>query len=1089
MEPIMSKKQNIQVLPETIKASLEKVGQEQLTKQIEIYLQTIQSNNFDSKTAKSFISSIFTHIRKDASVLENYLPILRELAIKHESIHRVLSKSIMRRGKCPKFARTSIKTIVDESNKIYSNTEIKTYQDLIIFQNTVDSVLGLPYDLSHGTPIPETYMVFESSLRRVIEDLKTFESSSAFIDDIPSSVDELSEEVKNYFNESDERRSSYFLHLAKIYAEKGSENLLRFSLAQYCFSMGRQIQYFNVERTDARPYLHSFLFLYNQMSTKTQRGRTWEFYNALSLYFRTYNIRIDVRRSRIKDIADTFYSSLIRNILPINKSQKRVESLGRCIIEIAIAHPGFIFDLIERVKTRQNAEKTIPILARSLKSPNVFKADPLDSLHLLEQIDEHEIVPALSQQDLSTAGERILIASALLDYTRKSSSSPDLFLNNFAKEASANTQKILAFSLLVSPISPDVSLKTTIKLKANLISLIFGFPEGTDRSYFEERIVELARLFNKFAQSSESNVKVQYGINISETVRRARKSLAEILFGNLKDNVTQFFNGVDGYVTVEQAKLIRDTNLELRLVNDRTLYSPTNTRITVEICNVGHGIAEGLKLHVFPVKGKYNVEDRHRVYLVETLKDKTPIQTEIFIQPTIAENESIDLSVFLEYDTLTKKNKRAELTKDNRTVWLYPETQFVRIEQPYDISDPATAWFYGRQDLLDSMADNLRSGEKHDISMIIYGMKRAGKTSVVKRFINHTLRQRKLETTHLSIYSDLQTNSRTNMIRSDGDFLFLLLNTIAQGLSSQFQRSQFLLEMSAFENEFQQDAFGTFSFLIENILDSIKPCRLLVVLDEFSSLQEAVNDNTLTERMFGFLSNIIQSTNQLSFIFTGTYTLFEMMREHAFDLAKICTPRLVSFLDDVSARKLVEEPTKRDENKPYKGWLEYNPQVVDRIVTVTNCHPFLIQYVCMQLVENMNIRKHNTVNLNNIDEIINNIVTKPVHEMPMLTLWNEFEPPEHKVLSVIASQSRVILNQAEFDEGRDSVRIDEVARIFKKQGEITTLEEIATICSRLIDAELLESSSLGETDSYKITIPLYQMWLKRNKSLTKIFGT
>ncbi len=215
---------------------------------------------------------------------------------------------------------------------------MKTSQDLSIFQNTVNSVLGFPYDLSHESPpIPETYMIFENSLRRITEDLKTFESGNAFINDIPSSIDELSEEVKNYFNESDERRSGYFLHLAKIYAEKGCENLLRFSLAQYCFSMGRQIQYFNVERADSRPYLYSFLFLYNQMSTKTQRGRTWEFYNALSLYFKTYSIRIDVRGSRLKDIVDTFYSSLIRNIISIEKSQKRVESLGRCLIEIAIA--------------------------------------------------------------------------------------------------------------------------------------------------------------------------------------------------------------------------------------------------------------------------------------------------------------------------------------------------------------------------------------------------------------------------------------------------------------------------------------------------------------------------------------------------------------------------------------------------------------------------------------------------------------------------------------------------------------------------------------------------------------------------------
>jgi hypothetical protein len=569
-----------------------------------------------------------------------------------------------------------------------------------------------------------------------------------------------------------------------------------------------------------------------------------------------------------------------------------------------------------------------------------------------------------------------------------------------------------------------------------------------------------------------------------ETIRITRKWLADRLRRrDFRQLVLQFFRSIDTHVTAEQAKLIHDTSLEIALVSDRALYSPTNTRITIEIRNVGEGMADGLELEVFPVEGNYEVEERHRVYAIDILADKTPVQREVFIQPTIDVNESLDLTVVLRYNTLKEKNKTAKLANDTRTVWLYPETQFVRVAQPYNIGEPATTWFYGRQNLLESMADNLRRGLHHDTSMIVYGLKRAGKTSVLKRFIEHTLRKRGLSEAYLPIYADLLKDSRAQKVKTDGDFLYFLMEIIAEALPYQVRQAQLSFSLPSFRNDFRSNAFGAFSFLLEEILEAIESRRLLIALDEFSALQNRVKQSngveSLTEEMFGFLSNIIQSTSQLTLIFTGTYILLEMMREHAFDLAKICSPHMVGFLDETSARQLVMEPVMRDENNPEKGWLKYDPRVVNRIVTVTNCHPYLIQYLCMQLVNRMNRLKHNTVNLNDIDSIVDEVISRPMHEVPMLTLWNEFDVPQHKVLSTIAAKSSVV---------QSWVEVDEIADTFREMGDSTPREDILTICFSLADAELLEKSTSGEADSYGITIPLYQMWLKQNKPLMAVFS-
>ncbi len=307
---------------------------------------------------------------------------------------------------------------------------------------------------------------------------------------------------------------------------------------------------------------------------------------------------------------------------------------------------------------------------------------------------------------------------------------------------------VLAFSHLVEPFMLGEPAKES-ELKASLIIEALGLPSDVAVSaYFLSNLSALLLLFDRFFGSKDPNVKGRYAIIILDAIRLNRRQFIERLHDSLsdlnlredlEDIVRQFFRRVESYVTAEHAKLIHDTTLELVLVSDRTLHSPRQTRLTVEIRNVGEGIADHLVLEVFPVPGKYTVEERHRLHRIDILADKTPIQKELFIQLLVEANAYIELSILLRYDTLKKKDKVAELAASNRTVWLYPESQFVRVRQPYNPGVPATTWFYGRKNQLESMADNLRTGDEADTSMIVYGLKRAGKTSVVRRFIGHTL--------------------------------------------------------------------------------------------------------------------------------------------------------------------------------------------------------------------------------------------------------------------------------------------------------------------------------------------------------------
>jgi hypothetical protein len=1103
----MSNQQITKLLTTKLEFGLKSLNLKKEENQIRLGLQAAQQGKLTEAAAQNLISGVFSHVRNDESVADDYIQILEHIISDNVKVRRILTKSINKKGRCPDRLRSSVRQLLNnfdsersvtqptlarkEYIRVTHNSEISTAthqvashhasshkQQLSVF----DRVLGMP-PFSNADPISDALKTLSFALSKVkadIDDYRSINPSDSPIELAPDEINELIIEARHFYNRPEIKRSTRFRHLARLYSEFDEESLLRFSLTQYCFAVARQR--FSSKRKESRPYLLTFLYLYKSIPQDYRRELTWMLYNTLALYFSSYHIHIFVIDFKTGEIAEKFLSALLDALIEVER-KKEFQSLGQCLIEVATANQQLAYLLVNRLRTRENGSRLLEVVCKAIRDSKVFITNPSVCIDILSKINHVEIGIALSRQSFSYSDERRLISRALLDFSFKSSASPKEILAEFIRVASPDAKVDLSFSLLVEP-CPSVSNKRFNYLKADLIIAILGIPLGTDiAEYFSNRATELSNSLNLFTKSADPDLKGRYGFNILEIVRNTRKWLSDRLRGEVKVETNHFFNSIEGYVTTEQAKLIRDTVLEVRLASDRALYSPDDTHITVEIRNVGEGIAEGLILEVFPVKGAYNVEDRYRTYEIDILPDKFPIQREIVIQPLVSIYENLNLSLRLTYKTLTVTKKVTELTNDNRKVWLYPETQFLRIAQPYNIGEPATTWFYGRHELLETMADNLHLDNTNDISMIVYGLKRAGKTSVIKRFLEHTLQIKGFNERYIGIYYDLLKDHRARKLRTDEDFLYFLMEIIYTTIPPSVREGKLSINLTAFRGDFQNNPYETFSFLLEEILNAIAPCRLLIALDEFSTLQsqiiKAKTEGTLTDSLFGFLSNTIQGTNQLTFIFTGTYILLEIMRDHTFDLAKICTPYMVGFLDENSARQLVTEPVKRDPKSEGKGWLEYDPRVVDRIITLTNKHSFLIQYICMQLVQRMNIIKHNDVNLHDIESIIEEIILKPMHATPMLILWNEFDPTQRKVLAVIASKSTPV---------REWVEVNEIYEEFRNAGDSTGVDEIILLCNSLTDADLLKESTINDTYSFKITIPLYQLWLKQNKPLRSVFG-
>jgi hypothetical protein len=959
---------------------------------------------------------------------------------------------------------------------------------------SVNRVLEMP------KPYGPRVLLLSESLKRMRTSLNMVKMNLAqttieqnTLSDVPVKLPKLLAEAQNPRQKNAREMAEQFLLWAKGHTDKSRESLLRLCLTLFCFHNGRYHFEDKGKPADARPYLLVFFLLYGQLTAPLQKELITQFHFALRLYFRSYTIPILLVNGKVS--ADKFYTDLYT---VLSRPEHRLYEVGLSLTSLAPAYQSFVLDLINRIKTHSDLRPQLKTLENALLEPRVLRNEPFHCISLLARIDPLAVSTAISRQNLSSLkpDEKRLIAIALLRFLNTQPAFREDVLKNFAVYATADTIVTLSFTFFVEPLFLDASGNER-QLKAELMAAALGLQSGNQiTAYFIAQISELTNLFDRSSRSTDPNIKGEYGYNILDKIRLIRRFMVDNSRANLKlkDILVRFFNSIGTYVTDQQSKLIVDTTLEIALLRTRIVHLPSSTRITVEIRNIGEGIADDIELRLTPIKGKYDVEERYSSQRIENLVRKTIIQRDIFLHPLVGANQSIDLDLTLHYHTLRGENKLAELPNDNHSVWLYAESEFSPVEQPYIISAPATTWFYGRQDLLHGMADGLRGGvsrTEQSTSLIIYGLRRAGKTSVVKRFMEYTLQEKNLDQVYIPIYIDFNDYA-PEKFQTDAAFLYLLIEQICLAMAKQKPLVAMPFDWVHDATDFELNPFETFQIWLNKLLDLFPQQRILMVLDEFSILRSYLGkfggSRTLSPHVFSFLSNTIQKSRRLTFFFTGTYVLLEMMREHAYDLAKICTPRLISFLDDEAARHLVIKPVAREDNTSGRGYLDYDLRAVDRIVAVTNNHPYLIQYFCYHLVNRMNETiKHPRVNLNDVNAIIADIISKPAYETCMLALWNELNEYQQKVLSAIADLSdlnSIMQENASFRENpsiQDGVPVQKIYDLLDSARATIMMDDVLMICKSLTDAELLKR--LSDEESYRITVPLYEAWLKRNKPI------
>ena len=255
------------------------------------------------------------------------------------------------------------------------------------------------------------------------------------------------------------------------------------------------------------------------------------------------------------------------------------------------------------------------------------------------------------------------------------------------------------------------------------------------------------------------------------------------------------------------------------------------------------------------------------------------------------------------------------------------------IKNPYIIGTPVTGEaLIGREDMLKRIADELFTIPGQCPSIVLYGHRRMGKSSILRNLSAY------LPSPNIKVVDfNMQVLGH---IANTGELLYALARQIYRSLMSEQVGHVTAPERDKFITQNPYHALNDFFEMLGKIVSGYS---FVIAIDEFEKIEEKIEKGQLSESLLEFLRGLSQTYTWFSLVFAGLHTLEEMCHSywHPFFTS---IPIRVSFLPPHAARQLIVQANN----------IAYRDEVICKIVQLTNGQPYLIQLICHMLVAYFN---------------------------------------------------------------------------------------------------------------------------------------
>ena len=509
-------------------------------------------------------------------------------------------------------------------------------------------------------------------------------------------------------------------------------------------------------------------------------------------------------------------------------------------------------------------------------------------------------------------------------------------------------------------------------------------------------------------------------------------------------------------------------------------YVPdTDEKIEVQIVlenERGRSPAESLELIVQADEAFFRVTEPN-IKQNESLRggEQSILTVPLRVTPHALQSQTFSLSLCTQYRTRTEE--QLQTTVQDLSIRLYSEDEFEKIGNPYAAYAEGNIvgnaeMFFGREELIQNIAQAIRESRTQSKSVMVFGQKRSGKSSVLYHL------KKSLEKDQELLILDLGNMSTLLDQHVQTSLLHQFLNGILRALERAIQRKQrdglSSLELAIPGKEFYDhpaplQLFEDTFMRLEDLTDDQtgqedwRGIRVVLLIDEFQYIYDPIIEGKIPDSFMRNWKALLQ-VNYFSVVLVGNDVMpkFKLRFPNEFGTTQ---DERVTYLKEEDARKLIDEPIRI---RGRQGGSRYREQAIERILDLTAGSPFYIQIICNRLVDYMNVKHAGLITEADIEqvkhELIHGINALSLDKFDNLTNSGDTSPDAIldedalKVLKVIADNSN----------RTDPCHLDRIV--------CQTNTPIHTI---LVDLE--ERDVVKRRDqSYQIQVGLFKEWLVVN---------
>jgi AAA+ ATPase superfamily predicted ATPase len=339
--------------------------------------------------------------------------------------------------------------------------------------------------------------------------------------------------------------------------------------------------------------------------------------------------------------------------------------------------------------------------------------------------------------------------------------------------------------------------------------------------------------------------------------------------------------------------------------------------------------------------------------------------------------------------------------------------------------------FKGRRDIIRALEENIIHPQQRT-ALLLYGRRRIGKSSTLLNLPNL------MSAAYIPVYIDLQD---AKWREGDGMFCYHLVRAVHHEM---FQRALHEGLKPPSEAEFEQRPFTRLAEYLDRVEEVSRRIgkQILITFDEYERMEAGIRDHRITTEIFNQLRHLVQHRRSLVLLFSGSHRFEELKTVNWADYLINTKTLELSYLKPEEARELMERPAP-DFN------LRYEAGVVDRILELTHCQPYLLQAIGSELVNHLNTQNRLMATMDDLDAVVEKTLVS-AQAYFHYTWADECADEEREVLLALATEGSQAVNP----------------------------EQHRTALQNLLRKEIVESGQAG----YRLSIEMFRLWILKNQS-------